>query len=306
MAVRRKSTTRKKTAPRTSGARGRRGTHPPPGRETARVEAAVRFIRRRIGPLAPRGGIVLGSGLGSALGEMKVDGTLPYAEIPGFLPSTVAGHAGRLLVGSIAGVPIVVMQGRVHLYEGHAPSDVVLPIRVMISLGAKSLVITNAAGGVNERYRPGDLMVIRDHLNLTGRNPLVGPNEGALGPRFPDMSAAYESKYRRAAHRAAEAQGFRLEEGVYAGLLGPSYETPAEVAMLRAQGADAVGMSTVLEVIAARHMGARVLGISCISNQAAGITGEPLTHEEVQAAAKAVEGRLFGLVAAVLPVMVGG
>lgn len=272
------------------------------GPEERRIRIAVDFVRKKAPKMtAPRAGIVLGSGLGAALSAMQVDASIPYADIPGFLPSSVAGHAGKLVLGSLAGVPIVVMQGRVHLYEGHSVADVVLPVRVLISLGAKSLVITNAAGGVNDQFAAGDLMVISDQLNLTGRNPLHGPNEGALGPRFPDMTEAYAGEFRRLAHQAAEKMRFKLQEGVYAGLLGPSYETPAEIRMLRTMGADAVGMSTVLEVIAARHMGARVLGISCISNLAAGLSGQPLTHEEVTETAKAVEARLFGLVAEVLP-----
>jgi purine-nucleoside phosphorylase len=276
------------------------------GSEAARIAAAVEMIRARVGPpLAPRVGIVLGSGLGAALSSMDVHAAIPYSEIPGFPPSTVAGHAGRLIVGRLSGVEIVVMQGRVHLYEGHAMADVVLPVRVLIALGARSLIITNAAGGVNPAFLAGDLMLIIDQLNLTGRSPLLGPNDAALGPRFPDMTEVYTASFRQAALEAAARIGLGLREGVYAGLLGPAYETPAEIRMLRTLGADAVGMSTVLEVIAARHMGARVLGISCISNQAAGITGEPLSHEEVQAVAKAAEGRLFGLVAEVLPKIAG-
>jgi len=271
--------------------------------EKARIDLAVKHVRAKAGKVKPRVGIVLGSGLGKALDRMKIAHALPYSEIPGFLPSTVAGHAGRLLLGTLAGVEVVVMQGRIHLYEGHGPKDVVLPTRVMITLGATRLVITNAAGGANPALMPGDLMAIRDHLNLTGTTPLMGPNEDALGPRFPDMTDAYEVGFRRLAHEKALARGFVLREGVYAGLLGPAYETPAEVRMLRGMGADAVGMSTVLEVIAARHMGARVLGISCVSNQAAGLSGHPLTHDEVQTTAKGIESRLFDLMSDVLPTM---
>ncbi|MFO0724647.1 MAG: purine-nucleoside phosphorylase [Myxococcota bacterium] len=274
---------------------------PPPGPEAERVQVAVAHLRALVGEkFAPTAGVVLGSGLGSALRGLKVRRAVPYAEIPGFLPSSVEGHAGRLLFGRLAGVDLVVMQGRVHLYEGHAPTDVVLPIRVLIGLGARTLVVTNAAGGANPSLLAGDLMLIKDHLNLTGKNPLVGKNEATFGPRFPDMSEAYDLGLRRLAHEVAGTQGFSLREGVYAGLLGPSYETPAEVRMLHGLGADAVGMSTVLEVIAARHLGAKVLGISCISNQGAGISASPLSHAEVQAAARGIEARLLALVTGVL------
>lgn len=271
-----------------------------PGPEGQRIAAALKYVRART-KTKPKVGIVLGSGLGSALDAMKVEVAIPYAEIPGFLPSTVAGHAGRLLVGALAGVEVVVMQGRIHLYEGHAPHDVVLPTRVLIALGAKKLVITNAAGGANAALLPGDLMLITDHLNLTGKSPLTGPNEAALGPRFPDMSEAYDRSFRALAEAKANARGWQLREGVYAGLLGPSYETPAEIRMLQRLGADAVGMSTVLEVIAARHMGARVLGISCISNKGAGLSAHPLSHDEVETTARSIQKRLFTLVSDLLP-----
>lgn len=275
------------------------------GPEEARIRRAVAYVTKVHGePISARAGVVLGSGLGAALSGMEIETAIPFGDIPGFLPSTVEGHAGRLLIGTLSGVPVLVMQGRVHLYEGHPPQDVVLPVRVLIALGAKALVITNAAGGVNPEFRGGDLMLLTDHLNLSGRNPLTGKNEAPLGPRFPDMSEPYAAVFRALARDAAAKLGFELREGVYAGLLGPSYETPAEVRMLHRMGADAVGMSTVLEVIAARHMGARVLGISCISNQAAGLSPVPLTHEEVTATAKGIEARLFGLVAEVLPQMI--
>lgn len=267
------------------------------GRESRRVAEAVEHIREMVSDLRPEVGIVLGSGLGALADHLKLGAAAPYHEIPGFLPSTIPGHAGRLCFGHLRGVPVAVMQGRVHLYEGHPAQDVVLPVRVLVALGAKRLVITNAAGGCNPAFAAGDLMLITDHLNLTGRNPLTGPNEDALGPRFPDMSTAYPEEERKLAHEAAAELGMTtLREGVYAGLLGPSYETPAEVKMCRALGADAVGMSTVLEVIAARHMGARVLGVSCISNLAAGLSKTPLTHEEVKATADRVQDQVIGLV----------
>lgn len=273
------------------------------GPEGRRIAEAVAFVRARAQAKAarPKVGIVLGSGLGSALDAMSIACAIPYAEIPGFLPSTVAGHAGRLLLGKLAGVDVVVMQGRIHLYEGHAARDVVLPTRVMVGLGADRLIITNAAGGANPSLLPGDLMLIRDHLNLTGTSPLLGPNEPLLGARFPDMTEAYDRSFRALAEAKALARGWALRDGVYAGLLGPSYETPAEIRMLHLMGADAVGMSTVLEVIAARHRRARVLGISCISNKGAGLSGQPLTHDEVEATAKSIQARLFTLVSDVLP-----
>ncbi len=257
------------------------------------IERGVTAVRAR-SQLVPRVGLVLGSGLGALADALETDVEIPYGEI-GFPVSTVVGHAGRLCLGRLDGVPVAVMRGRIHLYEGHSVEDVVLPVRVLVSLGASSLVITNAAGGIDPSFAVGDLMLIRDHLNLTGTNPLVGPNDASLGPRFPDMSFAYDPRAMESAKGVAKGLGITVREGVYAGLLGPSYETPAEIRMLRTMGADAVGMSTVLEVIAARHLGARVVGISCISNKAAGLSGEPLTHDEVQATADAIQGKLLAL-----------
>jgi purine-nucleoside phosphorylase len=214
--------------------------------------------------------------------------------------SGVAGHRGRFVMGTLAGVSVCAMQGRVHLYEGHAPSDVVRGVRAMIALGAKIIVLTNAAGGIRKDLDPGDLMLIEDHLNLTGQSPLTGPNDDALGPRFPALSDAYDLALRGVAQSVAKAQRFKLRSGVYAGLLGPAYETPAEVRMLRGLGADAVGMSTVLETIAARHMGARVLGISCVTNVAAGLSDTPPDHAEVQATAKIAAKRFRALLAGVI------
>lgn len=258
--------------------------------------AHVREIAREAA--APRVGIVLGSGLGAVAEAMEVEATIPYAEIPGFHASTVQGHAGRLCLGRLGGVPAAIMQGRIHLYEGHDPLEVVLPVRVLVRLGAKELIVTNAAGGINPRFATGDLMLISDHLNLTGKNCLIGPDEPGLGPRFADMTDAYAGALRTLARQAGDELGLALQEGVYAGLLGPSYETPAEIRMLGILGADAVGMSTVLETIAACHMGARVLGISCISNLAAGLSAGPLSHDEVKAAADAVQGKLTDLITA--------
>lgn len=266
--------------------------------ERARIQRAVDHLRRRVGrAFRPKLGVVLGSGLGGALASaLAVEHEVPYGEIPGFLPSTVQGHAGRLLFGRLDGAPVVVMQGRVHLYEGHPAADVVLPVRVLAALGAPRVLLTNAAGGVSPTLVAGDLMLIRDHLNLTGRNPLVGPNEAELGPRFPDMTAAYSPSLRAMMLEAAEAAGVTLRVGVYAGLLGPTYETPAEIKMLQVLGADAVGMSTVLETIALRHMGCEVVAISCISNQGAGISPHPLSHAEVEVAAKQVAAALAAVV----------
>lgn len=271
---------------------------------TSRSEAlsgAVEFLSRKAGGVEPALGLVLGSGLGALVDEVEVACAVPFGEIPGFASSTVEGHSGRLVIGHLAGVPVVVMQGRVHLYEGYPVDQVVLGVRAMVQLGASRLLITNAAGGVNPRFSPGDLMVIADHLNLTGHSPLVGPNEASWGPRFPDMSRAYAPSFQSLAHEAARRLGQQLQEGVYAGLLGPTYETPAEVRMLKTLGADAVGMSTVLEVIAAHHMGARVLGLSCITNKAAGLSEQTLSHDEVKQVADAVRDQLSALVKELVP-----
>lgn len=268
--------------------------------EGLRIERAVEYVRDRVSDLTPRFGIVLGSGLGALVDAMEVRGAALYSEIPGFPRSTVDGHKGCLLFGDLEGVPIAVMQGRVHLYEGYSTKDVVFPTRVLLRLGARSVILTNAAGGINASFRVPEMMLISDHLNLTGTTPLLGPNDPALGPRFPDMTDAYDPEYRQIARGVAQEQGVTLREGVYAGLLGPAYETPAEVRMLRQLGADAVGMSTVTEAISARHMGARLLGMSCITNMAAGLSGAPLTHEEVRAAAEAIQGKLSRLLTGIV------
>jgi purine-nucleoside phosphorylase len=260
------------------------------------IQAAVDAITARVPGFSPAIGLVLGSGLGAVVHRMEILRAIPYAEIPSFPISTVEGHHGELVLGRLGGVDVACMRGRVHLYEGYAPSEVVFPARVLIRLGASTLVVTNAAGAINAEWSERDVMLITDHINLTGRNPLSGPNDDALGPRFPDMSDAYDREYREIASDVAEDLGIELREGVYVGLLGPSYETPAEIRMLGILGGDAVGMSTVLEVIAARHMGARVLGISCISNMAAGLAEQPLSHEEVKAAADAVQSQITSLI----------
>lgn len=221
---------------------------------------------------------------------------ISFADLPGWPAASAPGHAGRLLLGTIEGVPVVCLQGRLHIYEGHSERLVVEPVLLMRRLGASAVLLTNAAGGVNVAYPAGTLMLIADHLNLTGRNPLIGANDDALGPRFPDMVDAWSPRLRELIRRAAAEDGIRVEEGVYAGLLGPTYETPAEVRMLRALGADAVGMSTVLEAIAARWAGMEIVGVSLITNAGAGVTGEPLTHEEVLAAAAAAGPRFTTLV----------
>lgn len=245
--------------------------------------------------------IVLGSGLGAFAEQLAGGKALQFSELPGFPRPTVQGHEGRLVYGTLQGVPILAQQGRLHGYEGYDAATVAFPARVLGVLGARALIVTNAAGGTNPSFAPGDLMRITDHINLTGRNPLSGPNEDQLGPRFPDLSRAWDVRLAEALEKAARASGQKLRAGVYLMLNGPSYETPAEVRMARALGADAVGMSTVPEVIAAAHMGLPVCGISCITNLAAGISQHALTHEEVMEVARAVEGRFLDLLRAFLP-----
>ncbi|MBT8469458.1 MAG: purine-nucleoside phosphorylase [Deltaproteobacteria bacterium] len=244
--------------------------------------------------------LVLGSGLGDYANSLEDARVIPYAEVPHMPLSGVEGHAGNLVVGHRAGKRVVAMQGRAHLYEGNAPADVVFGVRLMALLGAETLIVTNAAGGIAQDLEVGDLMAIRDQLNLTGTSSLIGPSDERRGPRFLDMSAAFDPELIEVASGLATGLGFELRRGVYAGLLGPAYETPAEVRMLRTLGADAVGMSTVLEVLAARHMGLSVLGISCISNLAAGISKAPLSHEEVTETAARVRPRFEALLSSVL------
>ncbi len=253
--------------------------------------AAVRATTK----LLPTVGVVLGSGLG-AFGDTLEDGVrIPYADIPHMPRSSVVGHAGNLCIGRRGGAVVACLQGRVHMYEGHEPSRVTFGVRLLAKLGCKAVLLTNAAGGITSTLGPGDLMLIVDHLNLLGRNPLVGPNDDALGPRFPDMTRAYDPTLCEAARKAARDVGVALHEGVYAGLLGPSYETPAEIRMLRTLGADAVGMSTVPEVIALRHQRVPAAAISCITNLAAGISATELNHAEVEAIAKLTRDRFVSL-----------
>ena len=262
-----------------------------------RVEQAAALIRSKMGePVST--GIVLGSGLGAFADQVTDATVIPYDEIPHFPTSSVSGHAGRLVLGTLGNTRVAVMQGRVHYYEGYALKEVTFPVRVLRALGATNLVLTNAAGCVNEGYAPGDMMVITDHLNLTGDNPLRGPNDDAFGVRFPDMSKAYSPDLSAILDAVAAEQGTELRHGVYAGLMGPSYETPAEIRMLRVLGADAVGMSTVAEAIAAVHGGLRVVGLSVITNYAAGMSQDTLSHEEVKETGLMVEEKICKLLVA--------
>ncbi|CAM3966039.1 purine-nucleoside phosphorylase [Paenibacillus alkaliterrae] len=266
------------------------------------IKEAAQFIEQQTS-LRPEIGLIMGSGLG-VLGDHLQDAvTIQYHDIPHFPISTVEGHAGELLIGTLSGKTVLLMRGRFHMYEGYGPELTAFPVRVMKALGVHALLVTNAAGGVNTDYDAGNLMLISDHINLTGKNPLIGPNDDELGVRFPDMSEAYSKRLRALAREIAVSQGFILREGVYAGLLGPTYETPAEIRMLRILGADAVGMSTIAEVIAARHSGIEVAGISCISNMAAGILDQPLSHAEVMETTERVKSQFLGLVTALIASM---
>ncbi len=268
--------------------------------EFTKAEAASRFLLSQT-PVRPKIGLVLGSGLGGFADELSGSARIPYANIPFFPRSTAVGHAGQMTIGSAAGVPVAAMQGRVHLYEGYSAHEVAFPMRVFDCMGIRAVVLTNAAGGINLEYKQGALVVVTDHINLQGHNPLAGPNDERFGPRFPDMSRAYCQEYRELALAAARKSGKTLFQGVYAGLLGPSYETPAEIRYLRTIGADLVGMSTVAEVIAALHMGMKVLTISCVTNMAAGILDQIINHEEVLQTGERVRGDLVALLHAVLP-----
>ena len=263
------------------------------------VKEAADTIRSRVSEL-PRIGVVLGSGLGDFAGSLGSPVSMPYAELPHWPASRVIGHEGRLVVGSVKGRTIAALAGRCHAYEGHDLGTVTFAVRALGLLGVKTLILTNAAGGVNTAFSSGALMVIDDHINLTGNNPLVGPNDDRFGVRFPDMTDVYSSRLRRIADRAAERMQLAAPHGVYAALLGPSYETPAEIRYLRTIGADAVGMSTVPEAIAARHMSMEVLGISCITNMAAGVLPQPLNHAEVMETAKRVRGQFIGLLEGII------
>ncbi len=264
-----------------------------------KIDEAVAFVRSRT-PLQPRLGLILGSGLGDVVEAIDVETVIPYGEIPGAKASTVLGHSGRMIFGHTGALPVVVMQGRVHFYEGYEMDEVMFLSRIIGRLGIKALVVTNAAGGVNTSYKAGDLMLISDHINFMGLNPLRGPNVEELGVRFPDMSEAYPESLRTKAKEVAAAQGLTLQEGVYLALSGPTYETPAEIRAIRILGADAVGMSTVPEVIAMSHMDIPVLGISCITNMAAGVFKQKLTHQEVMDTTARVQKEFTALVLGVL------
>lgn len=268
--------------------------------EYARAEMAALFIQRKT-KLRPRIALVLGSGLGAFADEFSGAARIPYASIPHFPRSTAIGHAGQLVIGRVEGVEVAAMQGRVHLYEGYSAKEVAFPVRVFARMGVKAVILTNAAGGIRKEFTQGQLVVISDHINLQGANPLIGANEEKLGPRFPDMTAAYDKSLRELTLAEGRRRGVELGEGVYAALAGPSYETPAEIRFLKTIGADLVGMSTVPEVIAARHSGMRVLGISCVTNAAAGILDQPLNHKEVLETAERVKDEFIALLRGVIP-----
>ncbi len=280
----------------TSSVHSGRGT----GDQFARAERAAKFILSQT-KLRPRIGLVLGSGLGAFAEELAAATRIPYEKIPHFPRSTAVGHAGRLVIGKVGGVPVAAMQGRVHFYEGYSLTDVIFPMRVFVRMGIAAVILTNAAGGIRRDYKQGCLVVLRDHINLQGSNPLIGPNDERFGPQFQDMTQAYWKSYREIALEEGRRIGMDIFEGVYAALTGPSYETPAEICYLRAIGADLVGMSTVPEVIAARHMDIRVLGISCVTNMAAGILDQVIHHEEVLETGERVKGQFVALLRAVIP-----
>ncbi len=263
------------------------------------MQQAADLVRSRV-PCVPAIGVVLGSGLGALASRLDRAVSIPYDQIPGWPPSRVIGHEGRLVAGTIAGRAIAVLSGRAHFYEGHDLQTVVFGTRVLGLLGVKTLILTNAAGGINTGFARGALMVIDDHINFVGSNPLLGPNDDRLGPRFPDMSAVYAPRLRAIAHQVAAELGIPIAHGVYIGLHGPSYETPAEIRAFRTLGADAVGMSTVAEAIAARHMGMEVMGISCITNMAAGVLPEPLNHADVMETARRVGSQFVALVEGII------
>jgi purine-nucleoside phosphorylase len=263
------------------------------------IQRAADLVRSRV-PFIPHVGVVLGSGLGAFAGRLADPVVIPYDEIPGWPPSRVVGHEGRLAVGARAGRAVAVLSGRAHFYEGHSLQTVAFATRVLGVLGIKTLILTNAAGGINTGFAQGALMVIDDHINLLGSNPLVGANEDRLGPRFPDMSAVYSPRLRAIAHEVAARLDIPVAHGVYIAVHGPSYETPAEIRAFRTLGADAVGMSTVPEAIAARHMGIEVMGISCITNMAAGVLPEPLNHDEVMETARRVGGQFIALLEGII------
>jgi purine-nucleoside phosphorylase len=273
-----------------------------PSQDFLRSEIAAKFVLRKT-KLRPRIGLVLGSGLGGFANEIPDAVRIDYRNIPNFPRSTAIGHAGRMLIGKISNVPVAVMQGRVHFYEGYSMREVIFPMRVMSRMGIRAVVLTNAAGGISVNFKQGCLVVLRDHINLQGTNPLIGPNDEHFGERFPDMTRVYWKPYQVAALREGKRLGIEIAEGVYAALTGPSYETPAEIRYLRTIGADLVGMSTVPETIAAAHLGIRVLGISCVTNMAAGILDQPITTEEVMETGERVKTDFVALLRAVIPRM---
>ena len=272
---------------------------PPKPGEYERIEQTVRHVRERCGA-PPETAVVLGSGLGDFADQLREAVSIPYGDLPNWPSSAIVGHSGRLVIGTLGSRRVAALAGRSHFYEGHDLTPVVFPIRVMARLGVKEAVLTNAAGGINTAFARGALMIIDDHINLLGSNPLIGPNDDRLGARFPDMSEVYSSRLRRIADDAAAATGVPVQHGVYVVTHGPSYETPAEIRFFRTIGADAVGMSTVPEAIAARHMGLEVLGISCITNMAAGVLPGPLNHDEVMETARRVRGSFIALLEGVL------
>src|SRR5712671_6891583 len=269
-----------------------------------RAESAAAFVLSQTA-LRPQIGLVLGSGLGAFADDLSEAVRIPYADIPTFPRSTAIGHAGQLVVGRSVDVPIAVMQGRVHVYQGYSADEVAFPTRVLGRIGIRALILTNAAGGINVEYRQGALVILRDHINLQGQNPLTGANDERFGPRFPDMTYTYSKRYREMALEEAKKLSIPPREGVYAALAGPSYETPAEIRYLRTIGADLVGMSTVPEAIAARHMGMSVLGISCITNMAAGVLPQPLDHNEVMETARRVRNQFIALLEEIVPRIAG-
>ncbi len=273
-----------------------------PSQEFVRADIAAKFILAKT-KLRPRIGLILGSGLGAFANDIVGAVRMDYKGIPNFPRSTAIGHAGRLVIGKVSDVPVAIMQGRVHLYEGYTPREVIFPMRVMARMGIRAVLVTNAAGGINTNFKQGCLIVLRDHINLQGVNPLIGPNDERFGQRFPDMTQVYWKPYQAAALQEGKRLGIEIAEGVYAAMSGPSYETPAEIRYLRSIGADVVGMSTVPEVIAAAHMGIRVLGISCVTNMAAGILDQPITTEEVIETGERVKADFVALLRAAIPRM---
>lgn len=271
-----------------------------PSVEFQRADRAAKYVLAKT-KLRPRIGLVLGSGLGAFADEFASAARIAYRKIPHFPVSTAIGHAGKLVIGKVGGVAVAAMQGRVHFYEGYSMKDVAFPIRVMARMGIRAVILTNAAGGINTNFPQGCLVVIKDHINLHATNPCTGPNDENFGPRFFDMTTAYDKQYRAVALAEAKKLGMVVHEGVYCILNGPSYETPAEIRAMRALGADLAGMSTVPEVIAARHMGIKVLGISCVTNMAAGVLDQPIHHEEVLETGERVKGQFVSLLRAVIP-----